>query len=87
MGTFQAAELLSAVLGRKITHNKLSREDGVKSWVERGAPEPYAIGLTEMELAFSRGFETEQFAKPDVIKGKVTLKEYIEANKKLWVKN
>jgi hypothetical protein len=40
-----------------------------------------------MELAFSRGFETEQFAKPDVIKGKVTLKEYIEANKKLWVKN
>jgi hypothetical protein len=40
-----------------------------------------------MELDLGRGFDKEQFARSDVTKGKVTLKEYIEANKKLWVKN
>ncbi|TFK41647.1 hypothetical protein BDQ12DRAFT_663693 [Crucibulum laeve] len=81
----EAAELLSEVLGRKITHKRLTLEEGIQQWMKLGAPREYAIRYTELESAVAREGEDKLFAEEDKIVGKRTLRDYLEENKALWV--
>ena len=85
--SFQAAELASAVLGRKITHLKVSRDESAKFWAARGLPDHLAPSFGDMELELADGHDERLFVKPGVWKGKVTVREYFETNKGLWAKN
>jgi festuclavine dehydrogenase len=85
--SFQAAELASAVLGRKITHLKVSHDDSAKFWAKRGLPDYLASSFADMELELAGGHDERLFARPGVWKGKVTVREYFETNKELWAKN
>ena len=85
--SFRAAELASDVLGRKITHLKVSRDESAKFWADRGFPDYLAPGFADMELELAGGHDERLFLKPGVWKGKVTVREYFEMNKGLWAKN
>ena len=72
------------MLGKKVVHKRISEEEAV---VIR-APfvgDDYASILGKLEAATVNGSEVAHFANPDAIRGKVTVKEVIEANKHIFL--
>ena len=83
----QVAEKLSAVLGRKIEHVKLTGEQRYKTLVDAGLSEYLARFLTNIETATSTGFETRM--NDEVMK--VTnrpprnLEQFAQENREIWI--
>ncbi|KAF8970122.1 hypothetical protein BDZ97DRAFT_1792059 [Flammula alnicola] len=83
----EVAALLSEVLGRKIIHKRLSEEEFSKFFQNSGAQEDYANGvLAWAQNKIATGEEAACFSSSKAVIGKKTLRDYVEANRKLWVK-
>ncbi|KAF8910421.1 hypothetical protein CPB84DRAFT_1812647 [Gymnopilus junonius] len=82
----EAVKALSSVIGREITHKKISPAEASAIFISIGIPADYAAGLSAMEGRIANGSEVEYFNAERKIVGKYTLKEYFEANKNLWIK-
>jgi len=83
--SLQAVALLSEVLGRKITHKRLAKEDLTKLYMTFGIKEDFATYLADVEEAASRGESEHAFNSDKAILGKEELKDYFIANKQSWV--
>ncbi|KIM42274.1 hypothetical protein M413DRAFT_27068 [Hebeloma cylindrosporum] len=83
----EAAALLSKVLGRTITHQRISPEESIASFEELGAEPEYASMLTSFALQIASGAEEAIFRDKKAIIGQVKLEDYFDANKGLWAKN
>jgi len=77
---------LSKVLGRKITHKRVSPGEYTASFERLGIPHDYASMLTSIALQIASGEEEALFTDKKSIIGETTLEEYFEANKELWTK-
>ncbi|KAF8882042.1 hypothetical protein CPB84DRAFT_1686897 [Gymnopilus junonius] len=82
----EALKILSSILGREIIHKKISPAEAPAVYAGMGLPAEYAAGLAAMEEKVANGSEAELFNAERKFVGKHTLKEYFEANKKLWIK-
>lgn len=82
----QAASILSSVLGRTIKHVHITEEEFMRFWDDAGLLE-LGRGLLEAELNTAKGSEEAIFKRSGLHAevGKVTLKEYFEKNKDLWM--
>jgi len=85
----EVAELFTEILGRKITYRRISIDESKQNFIECGIPPEYAECLAkgESEIATS-GTEEEAFNAEGnkKIVGKHTVREYIEANRDIWIK-
>jgi festuclavine dehydrogenase len=77
---------LSKVLGREITHKRVSTEEGTASFERLGIPHDYASMLTSLALQIASGEEEALFTDKKAIIGQKKLEDYFEANKELWAK-
>ena len=84
----QVAELLTEILGRKITYRRLSIDEYKETFLGLGLEPEYADDLITVELEVARGVEEDIFNADEDKKfiGKHTLREYLEANRDIWVK-
>ena len=84
----QIAELFTEVLGRKITHKKLSVAEFEQTFVTFGVSPEHSKLLASMEDAVSNGVEEGLFNSPAEKKyiGRHKLSDYIRENKALWIK-
>ncbi|KDR72515.1 hypothetical protein GALMADRAFT_281286 [Galerina marginata CBS 339.88] len=85
----EAAKLLSTVLGREITHRKVSLEERRQFFLHIGLPTGLADRLAKTEVEASLGHEDKlcaEFSADRKIVGKLRLKEYFEKNRDVWVK-
>ena len=82
------AELLTEIVGRKITYRRLSSDEYKEIFVGLGVEPEYADDLVTVELEAARGAEEDIFNADEDKKfvGKHTLREYLEANRDIWVK-
>jgi len=74
------ADILSEILDKKVVHNRLTYE----AMVDVRKPytgEDFARSLGDFEVATIKGADEALFQRPDVIRGKVTVRDVIEANK------
>lgn len=55
-------------------------------WLTIGASEEYATVMSEMEGTVAAGAEEEIYARPGNVIGKVSFKDFAEANKHVWTK-
>lgn len=80
--------MLTSILGREITHKRLSSEQMTGILVSVGLPEDLAAFLVSLEQATADGVDSELFKNDDPKKriGKHSLLEYLEENRELWVK-
>jgi hypothetical protein len=67
--------MLTGVLGRKITHQKMTTEEARKFW-QQFVPEEFAEALLKMELDAAKGEEQAFFDMKDKEVGKKHLWEY-----------
>ncbi|KAG5654549.1 hypothetical protein H0H81_000074 [Sphagnurus paluster] len=83
----EAATLLSEVLGRKITHQRLTHEEGKKVWLAFGMEEAHAELMLHMEHLVAVGKEEAhlQSNSPLNFVGNRRLKDYLENNREAWV--
>jgi len=82
----QAAALLSEVLGRKITHKRITFDEAVEMWSSFGLPKGYVVELTTMEEQSAlHGTEEAALKEPNVVRGKKSLKEYFVENRARWI--
>jgi len=81
------AELLTELLSRKITHRRISHEESHMFWEKLGLNSDYAAMLTAMEAKIADGYEESIAKSSSVIVGKTQLKDYLTANKGLWVRS
>jgi uncharacterized protein YbjT (DUF2867 family) len=84
----EVAELLTEILGRKITYRRLSIDELKEIFLGMGLEPEYADDLVTMEMETARGVEEDIFNAEDGRKfvGKHTMCEYLEANRDIWVK-
>ena len=84
----QIAIILSEVVGRKITHEKLSGEQRKAILTGAGLPEQYANFLVALEEDAATGSEERMVAEESdkIVKGKMTIREFFEKNKAIWAK-
>jgi len=84
----QVASILSEVLGRKITHNKLPGAQYKAILTGVGLPEQYAAFLVALEEEIAVGSEEKLIAEESdkIVKGKITIREFFEKNKAIWAK-
>jgi festuclavine dehydrogenase len=82
------AELLTEILGRTITHRRLSADEYKEMFLGQGLEPEYADDLVTVELEASRGLEVDIFNVDEDKKfvGKHTLREYLKTNRDIWVK-
>ncbi|KAF9037842.1 NAD(P)-binding protein [Hymenopellis radicata] len=78
------AKTFSDVLGRTITHTRVSADEIKKRYVSVGVPEDLAGVLSFLETLNASGVEEKNFANPNKVAGKRTLRSFIEANKDAW---
>ncbi|KAF8157094.1 hypothetical protein B0H34DRAFT_712106, partial [Crassisporium funariophilum] len=83
-----AAKILTEVLGREITHRRISIDEAIKIYAKFGIPPDYAKGLATSESLVAEGTEEKAFYanKDRKIIGKHTLRAYLEANREIWAK-
>jgi len=74
------------LLGRKITHKRLNREEFKQHWLEIGLPEDYAEMMTRADLAIAEGAEEKTFALPEKYVGRRRFREFLEVHKETWKK-
>ena len=79
---------MSEILGRKITHRRLSIDELKEIFLEEGLEPEYAVCMVNIQLEAARGTEEDIFNMDENKKfvGKRTLREYLEFNKDIWVK-
>ncbi|KDR71663.1 hypothetical protein GALMADRAFT_254040 [Galerina marginata CBS 339.88] len=81
----EVAAILSEVVGRKITHERVTEEQSIAGFIALGIPEDYAKVLSGLLVEVANGFSEEAIlTSPKAIIGKVDLRGYFEANKKIW---
>ncbi|PBK61352.1 hypothetical protein ARMSODRAFT_964944 [Armillaria solidipes] len=77
-------ELLSyddaQVLGRKITHTRITVEELKQRYTSFGLPEGFAGMLSSLDGLNANGGEEEIFKAPKKVTGKRTLRSFVEAN-------
>ena len=81
----QAVEMLSEIVGRKITHKRMSHTQAIVFWQQIVPPE-FAGAMVEIEEAVARGDEEAYFQSKVKQVGKRHLRAYFEANREVWVK-
>ena len=83
----EVAELLTEILGRKITYRRISIEEAEKDLVKYGLSQDFAARLVKIESEIGRGVEEGVFYADESKKfvGKHTLRQYLEANRDTWV--
>jgi len=82
----EVAALLSEVVGRKITHERVTEEESIAGFTGVGLSPDHAKTLTLLLIEVGNGTEEAIFTSPKAIIGKVNLRDYFEANKKIWAK-
>jgi len=80
----QAAELLTTVLGRKITHTPVTFEEQISRWTSYGISEDYARLLATFEQGVDAGSEEKLHENPNARVGTVRLKDWFERNKHIF---
>ncbi|KAK0457596.1 uncharacterized protein EV420DRAFT_1629870 [Desarmillaria tabescens] len=76
-----AAAIFTEVLGRKITHTRITVEELKTKYLSFGLPEDYATMLSSLEGEIAKGVEERIFVDPKKVAGKRTLRSFVEANK------
>jgi festuclavine dehydrogenase len=84
----EAAKLLSSIIGREITHKKISIEEQAQALAKRGLSPELANYLAKIQADVAEGSAAADFNDNTnrKIVGKHTLKEYLETNRALWIK-
>ncbi|CAA7268339.1 unnamed protein product [Cyclocybe aegerita] len=82
----QAAALLSEVLGRKITHKRVTNEEERAIFQANGLKEDYAVLLNTIEARLADDVDAALVGNSKSITGKIKLRDFFEANKQLWIK-
>ena len=77
--------MLSEIVGRSITHKKMSDDEAMASW-RQFLPDDFAEAMFDMEKAVTTGEEETHFHAEVKEVGKKRLRHYLEANRELWVK-
>ena len=81
----KVAALLSQVLGRKITHKKLTEDESLSIWTSAAKRSvELAKALIKMEVEVADGVEVAVFENDNKIIGKTHLREFFETNRELW---
>jgi festuclavine dehydrogenase len=80
--------MLSSVLGREITHKRLSPEQMTSIIIKAGLPEDFANFIVSLEQGTAEGKDQKLFENDDPKKriGKHSLLEYFKENRESWVK-
>ncbi|THV48099.1 hypothetical protein BGAL_0268g00100 [Botrytis galanthina] len=83
----EIAVKLSKVLGRTITHVKVTGEERIQMHVSMGLPEDLACYLTSLEVMTANGGEVRRNDVVEKIGGHKpkTFDEFAEENKNLWI--
>ncbi|KAF7886008.1 hypothetical protein EAF00_010111 [Botryotinia globosa] len=83
----EIAAKLSKVLGRTITHVKVTGEERIQTHVSMGLPEGLACYLTSLEVMTANGGEVRRNDVVEKIGGHKpkTFDEFAEENKNLWI--
>jgi len=77
----KVAALLSQVLGRKITHKRLTEDESLFIWTSVGGlTVGLAKALIKMQAGIADGVEVAVFENDNKIVGKTHLKEFFERN-------
>jgi festuclavine dehydrogenase len=81
----KVAALLSEVLGRNITHRRLTEDESILIWTS-GARLTVELAKTviKMEADIANGAEVAVFESDNKIVGKKHLREFFETNRELW---
>ena len=81
----KVAALLSQVLGRKITHRRLTEDESLFIWTSVAKLSVgLAKALIKMEAEIANGAEVAVFENDNKIVGKTLLREFFETNRELW---
>ena len=81
----KVAALLSEVLGRKITHRRLTEDESLLIWTSVAKLSVgLAKALIKMEAEIANGAEVAVFENDNKIVGKTHLREFFEINRELW---
>lgn len=86
--SFQCADILTEVLGKKIVHVNLSSDEVSAHHIESlGVPADYATALAMMDVAIKHGSEEKLDNVVLGVTGKNprTFRGFAEDNKKLWL--
>ena len=81
----EVAEIFSGVLGRAITHTRVSEDTRKRQYMAFGIEEDYAAGLAKMVAGVALGAEQRVFENPKAVKGKKRLRDFIVENKDVWI--
>ncbi|KAJ7728781.1 hypothetical protein B0H16DRAFT_240299 [Mycena metata] len=79
----QIAEMLTNVLGRKITHTRLTGDKLKQLFFARDMPEDYAEMMVTLDSWVAGGAEQQLYQRADVV-GKRMLHAFFEANTEAW---
>ncbi|PBK68087.1 NAD(P)-binding protein [Armillaria solidipes] len=75
------AAIFTEVLGRKITHTRITVEELKKRYISFGLPEGFAGMLSSLHELKAKGGEEEIFNTPKKVTRKRTLRSFVEANR------
>lgn len=80
------AAIFSEVLGRKVEHVRLSRDEFHKLLVKHGMDAPMADYMTELDVRVSQGEGKEPTNNVKAITGQAprTFKDFVVDNKAVW---
>ena len=79
---------MTEILGRKITYRRLSIDEYKDIFLEQGFEPEYADDMVTVELEAAKGVEEDIFNVDEDKKfvGKHSLREYLDSNRDIWVK-
>ncbi|KAF8646741.1 hypothetical protein AX16_007082 [Volvariella volvacea WC 439] len=80
----EVTEILSEVVGRKITHRHTTGEESVEYWVQNKVPEDIAKYLVVIEGLVANGTEASHVNAERKYVGKKKLRDYFEENKDIF---
>ncbi|KAJ3509540.1 hypothetical protein NLJ89_g5172 [Agrocybe chaxingu] len=83
----EVATLFTEVLGRRITHKHLTDEEEQALFQSFGLSEEYAAMLNAGEGVVASGSEEAFVGTNKTVTGTYTLRQFIEANKQIWIKS
>jgi len=81
----EAVKMLSEILGREITHTRMSHDEAIVFW-RQFVPTEFAGAMVQIEDAVALGDEEAYFHANVKEVGKRHLRAYFEANREVWVK-
>ncbi|KAJ7669320.1 hypothetical protein DFH06DRAFT_180971 [Mycena polygramma] len=77
------AGILTEILGRKISHKRVTEAEFKEVCITRHMPDDYAQMMAGMDVAISQGAEEQVYHRADVV-GKRTIRAFFEAHKDVW---